>query len=416
MKYAIEAHNLNKKYKILKEKPHDTFRDYIYSLPRSLSLWNKKEAYREFWALRNISFQVERGSVLGIIGKNGAGKSTLLKILSRIVSPSTGTAIIRGKVSSILEVGTGFHPELTGRENVYLNGAILGMKRREIDKKFDEIVEFSEISKFLDVPVKRYSSGMQVRLAFSVATTLDSDVLLIDEVLAVGDVSFRRKSLEKMQNITKNQGRTVIFVSHNMMAIDYLCDKVMYLENGKVNSIGDTGEIVSKYVRQSIKIKQGRRLNLTNRRGTGKVKVQNFWIEDEHHNRLDNPVTGKDCYFVIQFIKRDSKKSENVDIGFDVKTLLGHNLIVNYLSYLGQEINKCPPKGLVRFKIRKLPLAAGEYTLGFRVTVNNIETDCLPNAYRLTVEEGDFYKIGIPITQRHSPIYLDGFWEHDFKK
>lgn len=414
MKYAIEANNLGKKYKVLKEKPQDTLRDYIYNLPKTFNLLNKKKLYREFWAVKDVSFRVEEGTVLGIIGKNGAGKSTLLKILSRIISPSTGSASIRGKVSSILEVGTGFHPELTGRENIYLNGAILGMKRREIDKKFDKIVEFSEISKFLDTPVKRYSSGMQVRLAFSVVTTLDSDVLLIDEVLAVGDVSFRKKSLEKMQNITKNQGRTVIFVSHNMMAINYLCDKVIYLKNGKVNSIGDADKIVSKYVRQSTKIEQGRRLNLTNRRGAGKVKVQKFWIEDGYHNRLDNPVTGKDCYFVIQFIKRGSKKSDNVDIGFDVKTLLGHNLTVNYLSYLGQEINKCPPKGLVRFKIRRLPLASGEYTVGFRITVNGLETDYLPNAYRLTVEEGDFYKIGIPITQRHSPIYLDGSWKYDF--
>jgi len=414
MKYAITANNIGKKYKIRKEKPYDTLRDLVYSLPGNLSYKSKKKFYREFWALKNIDFEVEKGSVMGMIGKNGAGKSTLLKILSRIVSPSTGTATIRGKVSSILEVGTGFHPELTGRENIYLNGAILGMKRREIDKKFDEIVEFSEISKFLDTPVKRYSSGMQVRLAFSVAVTLDSEVLLIDEVLAVGDVSFRKKSLEKMQNITKNQGRTVIFVSHNMMAIDYLCDKVIYLENGKVNSIGNTGKIVSKYIKQSTKVKQDQRLSLTNRRGTGKVKVNNFWIEDGHNNKLNNPTTGKDCYFVIQFVKSDAKVSKNVDIGFAVKTLLGYNLIVNYLSYLGQEINKCPAKGLVKFKIKKLPLAAGEYTLDFRVTANNTETDYLPNAYRLTVEEGDYYKIGIPITQKHSPIYLDGFWEHDY--
>ena len=199
------------------------------------------------WALKNISFELEQGEVLGVIGKNGAGKSTLLKILSRITDPTSGYAEIRGRVSSLLEVGTGFHQELSGRDNVYLNGTILGMKKKEIDNKFDEIVAFSEVEKFLDTPVKRYSSGMRVRLAFSVAAHLEPEILIIDEVLAVGDSAFQKKCLNKMEGVAK-EGRTVLFVSHNMGMVSELCSKCLLLSNGEVEEIGDTKDIVSKYV------------------------------------------------------------------------------------------------------------------------------------------------------------------------
>ena len=200
------------------------------------------------WALRDASFEVARGEVVGIIGKNGAGKSTLLKILTRITQPTEGRAVIRGRVGSMLEVGTGFHPELTGRENVYLNGTILGMKRYEIDRKFDEIVAFSGVDQFIDTPVKRYSSGMTVRLAFAVAAHLDPEVLLIDEVLAVGDAEFQKKSLGKMSDVTKGEGRTILFVSHNMIAMQSLCDRVIWLEGGRVRDIGPAKEMVMAYL------------------------------------------------------------------------------------------------------------------------------------------------------------------------
>jgi lipopolysaccharide transport system ATP-binding protein len=208
---------------------------------------SKLEVHRDFWALRDVDFCVEKGNRVGIIGKNGAGKSTLLKILSRITRPTTGEVKIRGKIASLLEVGTGFHPELTGRENVFLNGAILGMKRSEIQKKFDEIVDFAGVDQFIDTPVKRYSSGMYVRLGFAIAAHLDADILIIDEVLAVGDSEFQRRCIGKMENVSLEEGRTIIFVSHNMAAVAQLCTHGVLLELGKVKSIGETERIIAQY-------------------------------------------------------------------------------------------------------------------------------------------------------------------------
>jgi lipopolysaccharide transport system ATP-binding protein len=202
----------------------------------------------EFWALKDVSFELRRGDRVGIIGRNGAGKSTLLKVLSRIIEPTTGRVEIRGRVASLLEVGTGFHPELTGRENIYLNGAILGMTRREIRSKFDEIVDFSEVEKFLDTPVKRYSSGMYVRLAFAVAAHLEPEILVVDEVLAVGDASFQQKCLGKMQDVTDNEGRTVLFVSHNMAAVKQLCSHAIALKDGQITALGEPLRLIDDYL------------------------------------------------------------------------------------------------------------------------------------------------------------------------
>ena len=204
----------------------------------------------EFWALKNVSFEVKQGEVLGIIGRNGAGKSTLLKILSRITEPTEGRVLLRGRVASLLEVGTGFHPELTGRENIFLNGAILGMTQREIRKKFDEIVAFAEVEKFLDTPVKHYSSGMYVRLAFAVAAHLEPEILIVDEVLAVGDAEFQKKCLGKMDEVSRKEGRTVLFVSHNMEIITSLCPTVIWIEKGSVLEHGPAGAVVATYLAQ----------------------------------------------------------------------------------------------------------------------------------------------------------------------
>lgn len=206
----------------------------------------------QFWALNDVSFDVKRGEVVGFIGRNGAGKSTLLKILSRIVEPTSGSIRLRGRVASLLEVGTGFHPELTGRENIYLNGAILGMRKAEINRNFDEIVAFSEVEKFLDTPVKRYSSGMYVRLAFAVAAHLEPEILVVDEVLAVGDYAFQKKCLGKMQDVATSHGRTVLFVSHNMGALTQLCKRGVFLENGRVRMIGPVDEVVRTYMRSGL--------------------------------------------------------------------------------------------------------------------------------------------------------------------
>ena len=248
----IRAEGLGKKYVLGpngEDGPYRTFRESVGDTIRSAFRRARPAAPAdEFWALRDINFEVRRGEVVAFVGRNGAGKSTLLKVLSRITEPTTGRVSLRGRVASLLEVGTGFHPELTGRENIFLNGAILGMTRREIRAKFDEIVEFAEVTRFLDTPVKRYSSGMYVRLAFAVAAHLEPEILIIDEVLAVGDADFQKKCLGKMDDVAKREGRTVLFVSHNMVAVNALCESAVWLEKGRQKMMGSAGEIVSRYL------------------------------------------------------------------------------------------------------------------------------------------------------------------------
>ena len=255
----IQVRGIGKSYKISHEGGKESYtalRDVlakqakkIFSFPKSLRNEGglKKANTEEFWALKDVSFDIQQGDRVGIIGRNGAGKSTLLKILSRITEPTTGEIRIKGRVASLLEVGTGFHPELTGRENIYLNGAVLGMSRAEIKRKFDEIVDFAEVEKFLDTPVKRYSSGMYVRLAFAVAAHLEPEILVVDEVLAVGDAQFQKKCLGKMEDVSKNEGRTVLFVSHNLSALRSLCNMGVFLQNGILLSHGELNETIKLY-------------------------------------------------------------------------------------------------------------------------------------------------------------------------
>src|SRR6201984_2263248 len=258
---VIHAEGLGKKYLIghaAERERYVALRDVL--VRGAHNIWRKTadmargraivagEIAEEFWALKDVSFEVKRGEVLGIIGRNGAGKSTLLKILSRITEPSAGRVTIKGRVASLLEVGTGFHPELTGRENIYLNGAVLGMTRAEIKRKFDEIVAFAEVEKFLDTPVKRYSSGMYVRLAFAISAHLDPEILLIDEVLVVGDTEFQKKCLGKMEDVTTKEGRTVIFISHNLGAIAQLCSNTIWLDAGVIRLAGKSSSVVTQYL------------------------------------------------------------------------------------------------------------------------------------------------------------------------
>ena len=252
---AISVENLSKSFEIDHERNglpgYRTLHDDLINLPRRLlARFGRKgrPTSETIWALKDVSFDVKRGEAIGIIGGNGAGKSTLLKILNRITEPTAGGADIYGRVGALLEVGTGFHPELTGRENIFLNGAILGMSRAEIRRKFDEIVSFAEVEKFLDTPVKRYSSGMYVRLAFAVAAHLDPEILLIDEVLAVGDAAFQGKCLDKMKNVATKEGRTVVFVSHNIDAVCHLCSRCVLLRQGEIQKSGDTADVVAAYL------------------------------------------------------------------------------------------------------------------------------------------------------------------------
>lgn len=260
MSSVIKVENLSKKFVIGHEEKekYTALRDVvaqkakkIFSFPLAKASAKTSYTTEDFWALRDVNFEIAQGDRVGIIGRNGAGKSTLLKILSRITEPSAGTIRIKGRVASLLEVGTGFHPELSGRENIFLNGAILGMSRAEIRAKFDEIVAFAEVEKFLDTPVKRYSSGMYVRLAFAVAAHLEPEILIVDEVLAVGDAQFQKKCLGKMEDVSKNQGRTVLFVSHNMGVISQLCKSAILLKAGSVEIAGSVAETIEKYVLQN---------------------------------------------------------------------------------------------------------------------------------------------------------------------
>ncbi len=251
----IQAEELGKKYRLRHQQTADyvALRDVISEKAASLFSSNAKarpvqQTQEDFWALQDVSFEIKRGEVVGVIGRNGAGKSTLLKILSRITEPTTGRVTLDGRVASLLEVGTGFHPELTGRENIFLNGAILGMRRAEIRKKFDQIVEFADVSRFLDTPVKRYSSGMYVRLAFAVAAHLDPEILIVDEVLSVGDAEFQKKCIGAMSDVASKSGRTILFVSHNMRAVHDLCHSAMLIEGGRVALRGAVNQVVSKYL------------------------------------------------------------------------------------------------------------------------------------------------------------------------
>jgi len=329
---VIEVSGLGKKFVIdhQQSKRRDTFRDVITDKAARLlttsknlitSERNRKDypAKEDFWALHDVSFTVEKGDRLGIIGRNGAGKSTLLKLLSRITEPTTGSISIRGKVASLLEVGTGFHPELSGRENIFLNGAILGMSRADIRRKFDEIVDFAEIEKFLDTPVKRYSSGMYVRLAFAVAAHLEPEILIIDEVLAVGDSQFQAKCLGKMDDVSRNEGRTILFVSHNISAIRNLTGKSMYLKNGKLEAIGNTNSIVDQYFQDNIS-------------AASKTKGLEFYRR-QHRNALASflsvKVNGSENEFVSVDMNADITIEMQIQVEYEITGTIFNMIIKN---------------------------------------------------------------------------------------
>jgi len=294
-KIAIRVEHLGKRYRIGQREPYKTFRDSITNviavpLRRLMQRSNSNNGDEYFWALKDASFEVEQGKVVGIIGRNGTGKSTLLKILSRITTPTTGSVQLFGRVSSLLEVGTGFHPELTGRENIYLSGSILGMRKHEINDKFDDIVKFAEIEKFLDTPAKRYSSGMYVRLAFAVAAHLEPEILLVDEVLAVGDSGFQKKCLGKMKKVSE-EGRTVLFVSHNMNAIEQLCGSCMMLESGQIKKYGDNvKDIITEYLFGTEKsITSPEWVNIDEKTNNPWFKIVRFYIGDDDGNTISMP-------------------------------------------------------------------------------------------------------------------------------
>jgi lipopolysaccharide transport system ATP-binding protein len=364
---AIRVEHLSKQYAIGTGKYRDdTLRDQLMESARILFRCNGRPhmSKETFWALKEISFEVKKAEVVGIIGRNGAGKSTLLKILSRITKPTSGYAEIHGRVGSLLEVGTGFHPELTGRENIYLNGAILGMRKAEIDRKFDEIIAFAEIEKFIDTPVKHYSSGMYVRLAFAVAAHLEPEILIVDEVLAVGDTQFQKKCLGKMQDVSMGQGRTVLFVSHNMDAIRRLCSRCLLLEDGQLIAYGNTASIAAQYLSShSYKAQPHEWIDVSHasRTGTGEARFVAVQYSSINAAVAFQPYSEGPLEFVLAIVS-DFPRSIG-SIAVTLHDLYGTRLVNADTLLIDQIIDLRKGRNFVRLKIEKLHLNPGIYRL-----------------------------------------------------
>lgn len=416
---AIEVMGLGKRYRIgrrlltLREwlgRLGDAVRTRVRSAPRRgfFGLFGGSADDATIWALRDVSFRVEKGEVLGLIGRNGAGKSTLLKILSRITEPTAGEARVRGRVGSLLEVGTGFHPELTGRENVFLNGAILGMRNAEIREKFDEIVEFAGVEKFIDTPVKRYSTGMFVRLAFAVAAHLETEVLLVDEVLAVGDAEFQEKCLGKMGSVA-DAGRTVVFVSHSMPMIQTLCDRVLLLEGGRLVADGPTSEVVDAYL-------SGHRAE-----GEGGVKqvgrfprsagrthaIREIWTENSAGEVTTSFLMGEEIRVCFRFELAERLANPGFGLGFETPD--GRRLF-SLNNYMAEgHVLTAPRAGVCRIRVPEPRVMEGEYWLSLSVVEDQNEwVDFLERVYRIRVLPGDVFGTGRIPARAQGLVYVPG--------
>jgi lipopolysaccharide transport system ATP-binding protein len=419
---VIKAENLGKMYTIghqTERGGYTALRDVLMQNARTL--WKKTkdlatgkaiiqgDTMEEVWALKDVSFEIRRGEAVGIIGRNGAGKSTLLKILSRITEPSTGRVTIKGRVASLLEVGTGFHPELTGRENIYLNGTILGMTRVEIKQKFDEIVAFAEVEKYLDTPVKRYSSGMYVRLAFAVAAHLEPEILVVDEVLAVGDAQFQKKCLGKMGDVAK-EGRTVLFVSHNMAAVQQLCQSGMVLNEGKVNFQGDIGSTINHYVQD---VKTVQTVNLAERRdrkGSQWFKFTSVKLFNAEGNEQRQVISGQDLFIRFCYVSDKVMRDATVNIAFNVRSSQG-NLLTNLNSLdVDKTTMNLYPKGFFQCVWPRFNLRSGSYDCALFCAVNGDIVDWLQSAFSIQVEDGDFFKTGRIINREQGDFLVSYDW------
>ena len=362
MSTVIEAEGLGKKYTLrsASRESYTALRDVIARKATALNPFRRKAPNvstkkEEFWALRNVTFDVKQGEKLGIVGRNGAGKSTLLKILTRITAPTTGRARLRGRVGSLLEVGTGFHPELTGRENIFLNGAILGMGRGEIKSKFDQIVDFAEIERFLDTPVKRYSSGMYVRLAFAVAAHLEPEVLLIDEVLAVGDMEFQNKCLRKMSSVAR-EGRTILFVSHNMVAVESLCDRGMLIDKGEVAAAGSINEVINAYMKTMQRAVAEDIADRRDRVGSCAIQFTHITVLDADLRPVSTLVSGREAVLALGYRVESGIEPGEVAVSVGVNGPMGNRLTTLDSSVSGRPFQEIPRSGRFLCRIPALPL------------------------------------------------------------
>ena len=415
----IRVENVSKKF-IISHEDHAT-----YNSLRDLIVGNVKKMFssksndnriskEEFWALKDLNFEIKRGDCVGIIGHNGAGKSTLLKILSRITEPTNGQIDIEGRVASLLEVGTGFHPELTGRENIFLNGAILGMSRAEIRKKFDEIVAFAEVEKFLDTPVKRYSSGMYVRLAFAVAAHLEPEILIVDEVLAVGDVQFQKKCLGKMEDVSKKEGRTVLFVSHNMGAVRDLCSSAIILSKGKLDYEGDTSDVITYYLEKNKKFIPETNIRFRNdRQGTGQVIITEIRCLDPKTQREIDSVICGECLIIEVTYESQYYLKETIDELVVGLTIFNKDeVFVTPLNsnMAGDLFKNVPRNGVLNCIINKVPLMSGKFIVDAGLVVDKVQSDLVRNAINLFVHEGDYYGFGVNNSGGRQGVFIEQEW------
>jgi lipopolysaccharide transport system ATP-binding protein len=402
----IEVTNLGKKYNINHQRGgYIALRDVIMTVVKSPLRFLRTrvkeiagiDTKEEFWALSDVNFNVHKGEMLGIIGMNGAGKSTLLKILSQITPPATGEIKIRGRVGSLLEVGTGFHPELTGRENIFLNGAILGMTKKEIASKFDAIVEFSGVDKFLDTPVKYYSSGMYVRLAFSVAAHMEPDILIVDEVLAVGDAEFQKKCLGKMEEVTKKDGRTVLFVSHNLLTVQNFCTRTILLENGKVKAIGDTKDVVEQYVNSRTNATPASAIQLNSQKNTGEIRFTDITVSNEAGSSVLQ--SNDKLKIVVKYRSNFSEPIPDIRIVATVVSDKSDQTVLRLDSDVTAKSfpEKIPPEGEIVITTDTINLTRGKYHVHIDFLKQGTSQDYIKNAANFTVETNlrDYeYKIG----------------------
>lgn len=421
MSFAIKIEGLGKRYLLTHQHKarYQSLRDSIVERAQQMARTTRRlfsgevsltgSEREEFWALKDIDLQVEQGERLAIVGRNGAGKSTLLKLLSRVTEPTCGRARLRGRIASLLEVGTGFHPELTGRENIYLNGAILGMGRREIDRKFDEIVAFADVEKFLDTPVKRYSSGMYTRLAFSVAAHLETDILIIDEVLAVGDAAFQRKCLGKMDDVSR-QGRTLLFVSHNMAAVETLCNRAVLLSGGRIVDVGDTRRIVDAYSetwRQSVELSDRH-----DRSGTGSARIESIVMEDDKGEQVMTIGSMQGCTFAVTVSATAEALGKKADLILIVCDSRDNRMVPLFTEWTQSEFfitdkrltfRCCVPTGL--------PLVADTYWLTAAVLVSGVNADKLDRALEFEVMPSRRFAEGLVLNPAFGQILVEHVWE-----
>jgi lipopolysaccharide transport system ATP-binding protein len=423
---AIQVENLTKTFRIGSRAPYFRFSEVLMNLGKATlqspgRFWSgssppsDSHTTNHFDALRDVSFTVDQGEIVGIIGGNGAGKSTLLKILSRITEPTAGRFGIRGRVGSLLEVGTGFHPELTGRENIFLSGTILGMSQAAIRSHFDEIAAFAEVGEFLDTPVKRYSSGMYVRLGFAIAAHLDPEVLIVDEVLAVGDIAFQKKCLGRMGQVAAS-GRTVLFVSHNMAAVQSLCTRAILLQNGQTAGMGDTTEVIQQYRRSVATDDETSLIDRSDRTGTGKLRfatIQCTSLEGDHETGTP-PACGGPARFILRLQGASDQTARNVVVGIAITDSYG-NLISSLVNrHQGLEFPSVDARATIQCDVHSLPLTPGAYGINLVLISDRNIVDKIDRAGQFQVVDNDVFGTGrLPDARKHGSLVLSSRWRID---